>query len=83
MEADDIKEFSLLSRKRIYFLDINNRTIYKLKPLNPRAMKQEQKRFNMYLEGADTRNTSHKVWWQFNRSFKQIFFNTIAACPIH
>ena len=35
-----VKEFQLVSGKRIDFLDIENGIIYELKPFNPRAMKQ-------------------------------------------
>jgi len=48
--ANGVKEFRLPSGKRIDFLDINNSTIFELKPFNPRAMKAGQNQLNMYLE---------------------------------
>jgi hypothetical protein len=47
--ANGVKEFRLPSGKRIDFLDINNSTIFELKPFNPRAMKAGQNQLNMYL----------------------------------
>ena len=44
------KEFRLPSGKRIDFLDIENKTIYELKPFNPRAMKQGEKQLQIYKE---------------------------------
>ena len=32
------------------FLDIENKTIYELKPFNPRAMKQGEKQLQIYKE---------------------------------
>lgn len=49
-----IKEFRLPSGKRIDFLDIPNRTIYKLNPYNPRAMKAGQKQLDMYMKELQT-----------------------------
>jgi RHS repeat-associated protein len=49
-----IKEFRLPSGKRIDFLDIPNRTIYELKPYNPRAMKAGQKQLDMYMKELQT-----------------------------
>lgn len=47
---EGIKEFRLLSGKRIDFLDIKNGIIYELKPFNPRAMEQGRKQLEMYLQ---------------------------------
>jgi hypothetical protein len=54
VEGVAIKEFRLPSGKRIDFLDINNRTIYELKPFNPRAMQQGQRQLNMYMKELQT-----------------------------
>ncbi len=44
------KEFRLHSGKKIDFLDVPNKTIYELKPFNPRAMKAGEKQLQMYLK---------------------------------
>ena len=48
------KEFVLPSKRRIDFLDIKNRTIYELKPYNPRAMKQGEKQLEMYKKELES-----------------------------
>lgn len=44
------KEFVLPSKKRIDFIDFDSKTIYELKPFNPRAIKQGQKQLSGYLK---------------------------------
>lgn len=58
------KEFRLPSGKRIDFLDINNRTIYELKPFNPRAMQQGQKQLNMYMQELQTMPRFKGIQWK-------------------
>lgn len=48
------KEFVLPSKRRIDFLDIKNKTIYELKPYNPRAMKQGEKQLEMYKKELES-----------------------------
>jgi hypothetical protein len=48
------KEFRLPSGKRIDFLDIDNKTIYELKPFNPRAVKQGEKQLQIYKRELET-----------------------------
>ena len=48
------KEYRLPSGKRIDFLDIDNKTIYELKPFNPRAMKQGEKQLQNYVKELET-----------------------------
>jgi hypothetical protein len=62
--ADGIKEFRLPSGKRIDFLDINNRTIYELKPFNPRAMQQGQMQLNMYMQELQTMPQFKGINWK-------------------
>ena len=52
--ADGIKEFRLPSGKRIDFLDVNNRTIFELKPNNPRGIQQGQRQLQMYRQELQT-----------------------------
>jgi hypothetical protein len=54
------KEFRLPSGKRIDFLDINNRTIYELKPFNPRGIQQGQKQLQLYLKELQSSATLQK-----------------------
>lgn len=44
------KEFVLPSKKRIDFIDFDSKTIYELKPFNPRAIKNGQKQLSGYLK---------------------------------
>ena len=44
------KEFVLPIKKRIDFIDFYSKTIYELKPFNPRAIKQGQKQLSGYLK---------------------------------
>lgn len=44
------KEFVLPNKKRIDFIDFDSKTIYELKPFNPRAIKQGQKQLSCYLK---------------------------------
>ena len=49
-----IKEFRLPSRKRIDFIDLENKIIYELKPNNPRAIKQGYKQLEMYKQEVES-----------------------------
>ena len=62
--VEGIKEFRLPSGRRIDFLDINNRTIYELKPFNPRAMQQGQRQLNMYMQELQTMPRFQGVQWK-------------------
>lgn len=59
-----IKEFRLPSGKRIDFLDIPNRTIFELKPFNPRAMQQGQRQLNMYMQELQTMPRFQGIQWR-------------------
>ncbi|WP_291276171.1 RHS repeat-associated core domain-containing protein, partial [Flavobacterium sp.] len=48
--VNGVKEFRLPSGKRIDFLDVENGTIFELKPFNPRAMKAGNKQLDTYLK---------------------------------
>jgi hypothetical protein len=54
VDADGIKEFRLPSGKRIDFLDINNGTLYELKPFNPRGIQMGTKQLNTYMQKLQT-----------------------------
>jgi RHS repeat-associated protein len=58
------KEFQLPSHRRIDFLDIENKTIYELKPFNPRAMKQGEKQLQKYKEELE--NIPRFKGWKWN-----------------
>ncbi|MGB4415557.1 MAG: hypothetical protein WBI53_11850 [Paludibacter sp.] len=62
--ANGVKEFRLPSGKRIDFLDINNSTIFELKPFNPRAMKAGQNQLNMYMQELQTMPQFKGVPWK-------------------
>ena len=62
--ANGVKEFRLPSGKRIDFLDINNSTIFELKPFNPRAMKAGQNQLNMYMQELQTMPQFKGVNWK-------------------
>ncbi|MGG5578834.1 hypothetical protein ACPDHL_16075 [Myroides sp. C15-4] len=62
--ANGSKEFRLPSGKRIDFLDINNATIYELKPFNPRAMKAGQKQLNIYKSELERMQRFKGVQWK-------------------
>lgn len=44
------KEFRLPSGKRVDFIDFQNKTIYELKPNNPRQIKAGYEQLNEYLQ---------------------------------
>jgi hypothetical protein len=58
------KEFRLPSGKRIDFLDTNNRTIYELKPYNPRSIQLGTKQLNIYLHELQTIPEYKGYIWQ-------------------
>lgn len=58
------KEFRLPSGRRIDFLDIDNSTIYELKPFNPRAMQQGQNQLNTYMKELQTMPRFQGVDWK-------------------
>lgn len=47
------KEYRLPSGKRIDFIDIENKTIYELKPNNPTQIKKGKKQLEGYLEEVE------------------------------
>lgn len=47
------KEYRLPSGKRIDFIDFETKTIYELKPYNPRAMKGGEKQLQQYLKEVE------------------------------
>jgi hypothetical protein len=49
--VNTVKEYRLPSGMRIDFLDIPNRTIYELKPYNPRSIQQGEKQLLQYFQG--------------------------------
>ncbi len=62
--VDGIKEFRLPSAKRIDFLDINNSTIYELKPFNPRAMKAGQNQLKTYMKELESMPEFKGINWK-------------------
>jgi RHS repeat-associated protein len=62
--ANGVKEFRLPSGRRIDFLDIKNRTIYELKPFNPRAMQAGQKQLQMYMQELQTMPQFKGINWK-------------------
>ena len=46
--AKGVEEYVLPSKRRIDFLDIENKIIYELKPFNPRSMKRGIKQLHEY-----------------------------------
>ncbi|PVD49399.1 hypothetical protein DC498_25290, partial [Terrimonas sp.] len=61
---DGIKEFRLPSGKRIDFLDITNKTVYELKPFNPRAMQQGEKQLQTYIQELQSMPEFKGIQWQ-------------------
>ncbi len=57
------KEFRLPSGRRIDYLDINNATIYELKPFNPRAMQQGQRQLQLYKQELETMPRFKDINW--------------------
>lgn len=58
------KEFRLPSGRRIDFLDIQNQTIYELKPFNPRAMKAGEKQLQMYKTELESMQQFQGIKWK-------------------
>lgn len=58
------KEFYLPSKKRIDFLDIKKKTIYELKPNNPRAIKQGNKQLEMYAKELESMPRFKGIKWK-------------------
>lgn len=61
---EGFKEFRLPSGKRIDFLDINNRTIYELKPFNPRGIQMGAKQLNIYMQELQTMPRFQGIQWK-------------------
>lgn len=63
LSSTGIKEFRLNSGRRIDFLDINNKTIYELKPHNPRAIRQGYKQLLLYKEELQQSSRFQGIDW--------------------
>jgi len=57
------KEFRLPSGRRIDFLDLENNTIYELKPFNPRAMQQGERQLERYMQELQTMPRFRGINW--------------------
>jgi hypothetical protein len=62
--GEEGKEFVLPSGRRIDFLDIENRTIYELKPFNPRAMNQGLNQLFRYQEELESMPRFQGIQWK-------------------
>jgi RHS repeat-associated protein len=61
---DGMKEFRLPNRQRIDFLDFNNKTIYELKPNNPRAIKQGKEQLKRYKQELQKMDRFKDIDWK-------------------
>lgn len=58
------KEFRLPSGKRIDYIDIENKTIYVLKPFNPQQIKAGEKQLQMYMEELQAMPEYKGIQWK-------------------
>ena len=58
------KKYKLPNKKRIDFLDINNKIIYELKPHNPRSIKQGLRQLDTYKQALQTMEKFKAYNWE-------------------